>query len=304
MKRTRCFTTSKRMMLFPEKGGAMLPLKTNIFCMQRAVLKKLILLSLFHLLVFQLNGQTKQTCKSLDLFLLMGQSNMAGYGELLPGDEQEIAGVYVLREGKKERESYFWKEASQPIHDRLPSDRFCLAGPFAKIYREHYPQSQVGLIPMGWGGAAISQMSKGTAFYQEVLSKTLWAQKQGRLKAVLWHQGESDTVSPELVAVYEEKLKQLIKELRVDLGCPNLPVVIGNLAEFYGTGKEHNSPERVKQIDQIKKILRQVAQDLPHVGFVESTGLKSIDHHQVHFDRNSYIVLGSRYADVYWSLTH
>ena len=41
---------------------------------------------------------------------------------------------------------------------------------------------------------------------------------------------------------------------------------------------------------------------LSNVGFVESKGLRSIDHHQVHFDRESYIILGKRYLDVYWTM--
>lgn len=270
--------------------------------MKRSVLRKLSVLFLFFFFILSSYGQNKQETKKLDLFLLMGQSNMAGYGELLPGDDKEIDGVYVLREDSNKVEAYFWESASQPIHKRLSSDRFCLAGPFAKVYRELYPQSQVGLIPMAWGGAPIAQMTKGTEFYEEVVNKALWAKKHGLLKAILWHQGESDTVSPKTVADYEAKLKQLIKDLRTDLGCSNLPFIIGDLATFYGTGKDHNTTERVKQINQIKEILRKVAKEIPNVGFVESTGLQSIDRHQVHFDRNSYIILGNRYADVYWNL--
>lgn len=270
--------------------------------MERCGVNKLSVLFLFFFFILSSYGQDKQGTKGLDLFLLMGQSNMAGYGELLPGDDKEIEGVYVLREDSNKAATYFWEKASQPIHKRLSSDRFCLAGPFAKVYKELYPQSQVGLIPMGWGGAPIARMTKGTEFYKEVLNKALWAKKHGLLKAILWHQGESDTVSPKTVAAYEAELKQLIEDLRADLGCSNLPFIIGNLAEFYGTGKDHNTTERVKQINQIKEILRKVARETPNVGFVESTGLKSIDHHQVHFDRNSYVILGNRYADVYWNL--
>lgn len=242
--------------------------------------------------------------ESFHMFLLMGQSNMAGYGALLPEDDKKIEGCYMLRDIEGQSDAYNWVPAKQPIHSRLNSDRFCLAGPFAKTYRELYPQMTVGLIPMGWGGAPITKMNKGTPFYQETINKALWAKKQGTLKALLWHQGESDTVSSKDADLYEERLLQLIKDIRTDLDEPELMVIIGNLAEFYGTGSDHSAPERVKRIKKVKDSLRNISNELPYVGFVESSGLRSIDQHQVHFDRESYIIFGKRYLDVYWNMVN
>lgn len=236
------------------------------------------------------------------LFLLMGQSNMAGYGDILPDDNKDIEGVRMLRNIEGKSDKYNWVSARHPIHARLKSDRFGLAGPFAKTYRELYPQTTVGLIPMAWGGAPITNMTKGTPLYQEVIDKSLWAKKQGKLKAVLWHQGESDTVSAEQAELYESRLMQLIKDIRMDLDEPDLIFIIGNLAEFYGTGTDHSAPQRVRQINKVKESLRNIPDKLPLVGFVESTGLRSHDLHQVHFDRQSYIIFGKRYSDVYWNM--
>lgn len=236
---------------------------------------------------------------SFHLFLLMGQSNMAGYGDILPEDKLPIKGVLMLRDTVKEGEKFSWVEAKQPIHARLSSDRYCLAGPFAQAYHTMFPESTVGLIPMGWGGAAITQMEKGSAFYKEVIKKALWAKQQGQLKAILWHQGESDTVTPEAAELYAQRLEKLILDLRTDLGEPDLPVVIGDLAEFYGTGKDHSDPDRVKRINKVRNTLKEISQKVSHTSFVPTTGLHSHDHHQVHFDRDSYIRLGYRYFDAY-----
>ena len=247
------------------------------------------------------NSETEILDESFHLFLLMGQSNMAGYGDILPVDSKEIEGVRMLREKKDPMDKYHWIPAKHPIHSRLKTDQFGLAGPFAKTHRELYPQISVGLIPMGWGGAPITNMNKGTTFYQEVIDKSLWSKKQGKLKAILWHQGESDTVSAEQADLYEGRLIKLIKDIRLDLDEPDLIFIVGNLAEFYGTGTDHSAPERVRQIGKVKESL---PDKLPHVGFVESTGLRSHDHHQVHFDRESYIVFGKRYLDVYWNMVN
>lgn len=240
--------------------------------------------------------------ETFHLFLLMGQSNMAGYAALLPNDDNEMEGVYMLRDVKEQTGKYTWVPGKQPVHARLKTDRFCLAGPFAKSYLELYPQATVGLIPMAWGGAPIAKMSKGTPFYQEAIEKALWAKKQGKLKALLWHQGESDTVSPELADRYESRLLQFIRDIRADLNEPELLVIIGNLGEFYGTGPDHSAPPRVKQIEKVKRCLRTIPDKLPRTGFVESTGLGSCDQHQVHFDRESYVIFGKRYLDVYWNM--
>ena len=229
---------------------------------------------------------------------------MAGYGDILPVDSKEIEGVRMLREKKDPMDKYHWIPAKHPIHSRLKTDQFGLAGPFAKTHRELYPQISVGLIPMGWGGAPITNMNKGTTFYQEVIDKSLWSKKQGKLKAILWHQGESDTVSAEQADLYEGRLIKLIKDIRLDLDEPDLIFIVGNLAEFYGTGTDHSALERVRQIGKVKESLRNMPDKLPHVGFVESTGLRSHDHHQVHFDRESYIVFGKRYLDVYWNMVN
>lgn len=240
--------------------------------------------------------------ETFHIFLLMGQSNMAGYGDILPDDSKEMEGIKILRDVKDQTDKYNWSPAKHPIHSRLKTDRFGLAGPFAKTHRELYPQISVGLIPMARGGAPITKMIKGTPLYQEAIDKSLWAKKQGELKAILWHQGESDTVSPEQAGLYEGRLLQLIKDIRMDLEEPDLIFIIGNLAEFYGTGADHSAPERVRQINKVKEVLRNMPDKLSHVGFVESTGLRSHDRHQVHFDRDSYIIFGKRYLDVYWNM--
>jgi hypothetical protein len=185
------------------------------------------------------------------------------------------------------------------LHNRPPWEYFGLGLPFAIEYRKQHPGAVVGLIPVAIGGSAIDRMNKGSAVYADALKKARWAMERGTIKGVLWHQGESDTTKAEDAAAYDGKLRQLIADVRGDLGNAELPFIIGNLAEFYGTGPDHNAPDRVRRIEQVREALRSVAKDVPCAGFVESTGLSSIDKHMVHFDRQSYILLGQRYAQVH-----
>ncbi|MBI9017501.1 MAG: sialate O-acetylesterase [Phycisphaerae bacterium] len=234
------------------------------------------------------------------IFILMGQSNMAGYGQILPGDDVEIDNVLELQGWQPEQ--YTWQKAAQPIHHRLGSDQFCLAGPFAESYRDSHPGITVGLIPVAWGGAAIDQINKGTKAYDDMLVKAKLAKTQGVIKGVLWHQGESDTVNLANAQQYSQKLKQLVIDIRSDLKIKDLPFIAGNLAEFYGTGPDHNAPQRVKQINMVKAALRNLPNEIANTGFVESAGLKAREKHQVHFDRDSLITFGKRYAAAFQNL--
>jgi len=234
------------------------------------------------------------------VFLLMGQSNMSGYGAILPEDRKPVPLVVKLPTVGEMK----WQPAAHPLHNRLPSDRFGLGLPFAVEYLTKNPGVVVGLIPLARGGAPIDSMKKGSTIYADAMKKVKYAQTQGVIKGVLWHQGESDTVTRKAADSYEKKLHQLIADLRKDVGNDRLPFIVGNLAEFYGTDKEHNAPDRVKRIDAVREVLRALPQKVPFTGFVESTDCASPDKHMVHFDRKSYIILGTRYAEVFAKVTN
>lgn len=229
------------------------------------------------------------------IFLLMGQSNMSGYGKLQPEDRKGVPRVLLLPTKGK----VIWRPASHPLHNRLKSDRFGLGLPFATEYLKDKPNITVGLIPVAWGGAAIDRLNKGTPTFSDAIKKAQFAAQEGTIKGVLWHQGESDTVSESRASAFEQKLHQLVSDCRAELAIKQLPFIAGNLAEFYGTGKDHRAADRVKRINKVRGALRDLPKHVANTGFVESTGCSSPDQHMVHFDRASYIILGKRYAEVY-----
>lgn len=243
--------------------------------------------------------------ENFHVFLLMGQSNMAGYGgiakedPLQPGDKDPVPHVLVLDgQGKPGDPTpvgpIAWRPGAHPLHLHQGTANFGLGLDFAKEYLKSHPGVTVGLIPCAWGGSSINGMSKGRWMYTNAMTRAAFAKKQGVLKGVLWHQGESDSVSEESANAYEGKLRKLIQDVRQDCGEPELPFIIGNLAEFYGVCKDH--AVRIKLINQVRGILYNVATTEPHAAFVPSTGLESADENYVHFNRASYILFGQRYA--------
>ena len=225
---------------------------------------------------------------------------MSGGVGLAAGDTKPVPHVLKMRYAKEGDEPK-WAPGAHPLHPRRPNkkNRFGPGLSFAEAYVVDKSGVTVGLIPMAWGGKSIEQLGKGSGIYSDAIRHAKAAMQAGTLKGVLWHQGESDTVEQTRTDAYEKKLHRLIEDVRKDLGNPQLPFIVGNLAEFYGTGKDHKAPDRVARISKIKEILRSLPNKVPHTGFVESTDCTPAARPKVHFDRKSCVLLGKRYAEVY-----
>lgn len=225
------------------------------------------------------------------LFLLAGQSNMAGRGDVSEQDREIHPRVLSFnRDGE-------WIPAVDPLHWDKPSAGVGLGRSFAFQLGEADPEITVGLIPAASGGSYISAWAPGGYHdqtdshpYDEAIERARAAMKDGELKAILWHQGESDA-EPEHAAVYKEKLRAVIAQFREDLQLPDLPFIIGQLGQF--DGKPWNEYEVI--VDQAH---RELAEEMPNVAFVSAEGLTPKDD-MVHFDAASLREFGKRYAEVY-----
>jgi hypothetical protein len=56
---------------------------------------------------------------------------------------------------------------------------------------------------------------------------------------ILWHQGESDSGKPEIIADYPERLDAMAAQLRKDLGAEKVPFVMGELIHDHAN---HHAP--------------------------------------------------------------
>ena len=102
------------------------------------------------------------------IFLLMGQSNMAGGikkhqpGHLLPEDKIPVPHIVSVRTSSRNRKWFKWQPAAHPLHviKKRPNS-FGLGIPFAQEYLKNNPGVTVGLIPMAYGGKRIDLLKKG-----------------------------------------------------------------------------------------------------------------------------------------------
>jgi hypothetical protein len=244
-----------------------------------------------------------------DVFLLMGQSNMAGFGCVRhddpwrEGDFDPVPGVLALGgqsklRSERARGRIVWRPAAHPLHLNQKSSGFGLGIPFASALREAEPGKSVGLIPCAWGGASISQIQHGTPLFINAVERANRAKRVGRLRAVLWHQGESDTTTEGLAEAHAGRLADFMQALRAAVDCPDLVFLIGDLAEFTEREKRERNPAAADRNATVRSGLRAVAHADPRAVFVGSAGLSGVD--DVHFGRESLIQLGQRYAEAWF----
>jgi predicted TIM-barrel fold metal-dependent hydrolase len=224
----------------------------------------------------QPSADPPQPPKDLHLYLLIGQSNMAGRAEI-PEDATGVLDRCFLLNEKNE-----WEPASNPLN-RHSSVRKGLAmqklGPgysFARAMLEKDKNISIGLIVNARGGTKIDEWLGKSELYWGARKRTKAALASGTLKGVLWHQGESDQDHAD---VYLAKLQTLIGNLRADFNAPDLPFLAGQI---------HKNGALNAEIAKLPQATHSAA-------CVSSEGLTTTD--GTHFDTASQLLLGERYAD-------
>lgn len=235
------------------------------------------------LMPFCAAGLSQEAPADMKLFLLIGQSNMAGRGKVEEQDKSVNPKIFMLDKDSK------WVPAKDPVHfDKPKIAGVGLCSQFAREVLKSEPDSTIGLIPCAVGGTSLKQWSPGGELYKNAVERTRLAMKSGSLAGILWHQGEADsTVS--LSASYPERFAAMIGSLRKELGAERIPLLVGELGTY--------RPEYVR----LNESLAQVPSKVPFCALVSSAGLTS-NPDNIHFNAESLRAFGSRYAEAYFKL--
>jgi hypothetical protein len=219
---------------------------------------------------------------------------MAGRGVV--EDEDRVENPRVLMFDRMET----WKPAVDPVHFDKPIAGVGPGRSFGIAVANSDSTIRIGLIPVAVGGSPITSWEPGaldratqTHPWDDAITRAKAAMKDGVLKAILWHQGESDS-NAEAAPLYEHRLRTLIERFRSELGDPNLPFVIGQLGRF--DGKAWDAPRIA-----VDSVHRAIAAQMPNVAFVSSEGLKDKGDN-THFTAAGARELGRRYAEAYLRL--
>ena len=221
------------------------------------------------------------------LFVLAGQSNMAGRGKVAKEDRKPDANILMFTKDET------WVPAVDPVHFDKPIAGVGLARSFARTYLKSHPDVTIGLIPCAVGGSPIAMWqpdgfhkSTNTHPFDDAIKRIRRAKTSGEIKGILWHQGEGDSKDG-LAEKYAFALKKTLTRLR-DESSTNPPIVIGQMGNF--AARPWNDARKM-----VDRAHQELARDLPRAAFVSSEGLTPKSDN-VHFDRTSLIEFGVRYA--------
>tara|TARA_Y100001934_G_scaffold252379_1_gene316387 strand:+ start:4003 stop:6294 length:2292 start_codon:yes stop_codon:yes gene_type:complete len=225
------------------------------------------------------------------LYLLVGQSNMAGRGKVEAEDKKPHPRLLMLDKRNA------WVPAVDPLHFDKPFAGTGLGKAFGIRLAENNSEVTVGLIPCAAGGSPISTWLPGgyhgqTKSYpwDDAIKRAKIAMKDGVLKGILWHQGESDS-KPGLAEIYEKKLHDLISRFRKELNAPEVPFIAGQMGQF----AERPWNDAKKLVDAAHRAL---PDKVKKTAFISSDALGHKGD-KVHFSAAAFREFGDRYAATY-----
>jgi hypothetical protein len=178
------------------------------------------------------------------VFLLAGQSNMAGEGKVL-----ELPAPY----NKPQTDVKFWKDG-QWVALRGgfgDGDKGNLFGPevsFGFALRHFFPNDDVYLVKYGLTSTDLavqwSPDGKGKCYntfrsaVTAAMKNLVDAGKSPTIAGMIWMQGENDALNSKYAAAYQKNLDHFIARVRSDFNVPTMPFVAARVLPCYGAKKE------------------------------------------------------------------
>lgn len=267
---------------------------------------------------------------SFDIVILAGQSNAEGNGVSTDKEPIVIDDAFELDDANQyeillhEDGSYRGLKLVMPVETVIKplQERLCnstyfsdLSLSFAKQYIESGLLKEgrkllVVKAAIGGTGFALNQQGVGNVLYERLLqmtNKALSLNKDNRIVAFLWHQGEHDAFEnakfddKERYDFYYQKLKEQFQCYRNEFSQFTFPIITGGICDDWKNGYLH-------QCLAIESATKDVCKEIGFADFVSVEGLHS--NHQdldnspddIHFSKKSQNMLGKRYFALYQEL--
>ena len=227
--------------------------------------------------------------EQFDLYLLIGQSNMAGRGK--PDAESKAPNPRVLKFTGENT----WAPGVDPLNFYRPGkEGVGLGTTFGRVMAAADPNVTIGLVQCAVGGTPLERWQKGGDLYGRAVTRARLAMKDGTLKGILWHHGENDSHKEETARTYGDRLVRMVADLRADLGAGDVPFLAGKIGPSLDLYKG-NERGRMEFWKLVNEQIDNLPGRIPNSAVVESDGLTDIGDH-VHYDSPSLRVFGKRYA--------
>ena len=249
-----------------------------------------------------------------DLWVLAGQSNMEGHGDLVdvqpPSQlvhsfdmaDRWLVAEEPLHTAVSAVDPVHWPLNAERVPERLtgqPLENYVtnrkkgsgLGLPFAAemVARTNVP---VGLIPCAHNGTSLDQWSpdlkdrEGESLYGSMYRRVQSA--GGRVKGVLWYQGESDA-NAKAAPQFLPKFEAFVKAVRADFKQPDLPF-------FYVQIGRHVDKTNIAEWNAVQLAQLRAEGEIPHSGMVAAVDLQMDD--GIHIGTADLKRLSHRLADL------
>ena len=232
----------------------------------------------------------------MKVYLMMGQSNMAGRGD--PRDIPPLPSThaFVLRNG-------MWQPMTEPINIDRPikftgtmgtNSGVGPAASFAAAYAKEFGED-IGLVPCAEGGSSLEDWKVDGQLFLNAYYQAKLASNVGELTGIIWHQGEAECSSPDRAFTYKERFLAIMDELQKRLGV-ELKIVVGEIGWFF---IEHSG--KPKYVSDVNKALNDLAAGHKNIAIANSEGLSDRGD-LLHFNAESQREFGRRYFEAYKTL--
>lgn len=230
---------------------------------------------------------------SPDVYILAGQSNMSGRGDIADLTQAErTPDPRILLYGNDGR----WRVATEPLDDATGQVDGVSADPRAAVgpglFFARALDRPVVLIPCAKGGSAIAQWRPDTrpdTLYGSCLARARAA--GGRITGVLWYQGETDARDMAAARRWGAAFAELAQAFRRDLAAPRLPFVVVRLADAPARAEDVGRYPGWTMVQEAQARLR-----IRCVAVVRADGLPRLAD-DLHLTTAAQRVLGKRLAD-------
>lgn len=247
--------------------------------------------------------------KNLYVFLCFGQSNMEGNAPVEAVDTVDVPERFLLlpavdmpRMGRVKGE---WCKAVPPLNNQWYG--LCPADYFGRYLLENLPKKvRVGVINVAVGGIDIRGFMPdsiadylpktpgwmkekialyGNDPYHHLLEMACLAQKDGVIKGILLHQGETNTNDERWLGWVKSIYEMLLSDL--GLQAEDVPLLAGEVV----------SEDVGGVCSSMNRVINRLPEVIPTAHVVSAAGCSCREDH-LHFDAAGYRELGKRYGEV------
>lgn len=273
----------------------------------------------------------KMENNKFDIIIVAGQSNAEGNGikkddkEIISDKVYQIAdknyiGTKVLDDGKVIIDMVYPTEmVFEKAHERVDANgnKFAdFSETFAKCYIDggYLKKGRKVLIiktAVGGTGFARKEWGVGSILFERLnlmVDYGLSRNKENRIVALLWHQGEHDSFENAELGVkerynfYYEHFKEQMLAFRKKYG-KDIPVIAGEMANSWAELSENKA-----KCDAVEKATKDLCREIGKASVASSEGLLSNDDafkngDNLHFCAESVYELGRRYYSLFEKIT-